>query len=312
MKRVAQPITLGYVLEMNLRHMEVFRAVMLTGGVVGAAELLHISQPAVSKILAHAQRQLGFALFVRIKGRLVPTAEGQALHAEIDTLWRSVARVRDVSQSLAAPRSGTLTLAVSASLAAFLVPRALASLARRFPGVQTRMEILVAPIMVDALLDRTADIGVAILPNDHPNLVQVSSHDCGFACVVPAGHKLAKKRVVTPQDLVGERMIGSPTDTPYGQALLRAYGQHAAALTIHSLVRSATSACWQAQAGGGIAIVDSAAVAGDTFSQLVARPFQTPTRLPVAVLHNRYRPLSVVQQAFCEDFAAVWKREMTK
>ncbi|RZJ10150.1 MAG: LysR family transcriptional regulator [Haliea sp.] len=291
---------------MNLRHMEVFRAVMLTGGVVGAAELLHISQPAVSKILAQAQRQLGFALFVRIKGRLVPTAEGQALHAEVETLWRSVQRVQ------ATPRSGTLTLAVSASLAPYLVPRTLATLARRFPGLQTRMEILVTPIMVDALLDRTADIGVAILPNDHPNLVQVSRHDCGFACVLPEGHKLAKKRIVTPDDLVGERLIGSPTDTPYGQALLRAYGPHASTLNVQSLVRSATSACWQAQAGGGIAVVDRAAVAGTTFRQLVVRPFQTATRLPIAVLHNRYRPLSVVQQAFCDAFAAVWKREMPR
>lgn len=303
---------MGYVPEMNLRHMEVFRAVMLTGGVVGAAELLHISQPAVSKILAHAQRQLGFALFVRIKGRLVPTAEGQALHAEIDTLWRSVQRVQDVSRGLATPRSGTLTLAVSASLAPYLVPRTLATLTRRFPGLQTRMEILVTPIMVDALLDRTADIGVAVLPNDHPNLVQVSRYDCGFACVLPVGHKLARKRIVTPDDLAGERMIGSPADTPYGQALLRAYGQNAAALNVHSLVRSATSACWQAQAGGGIAVVDRAAVAGTTFRQLVVRPFQTQTRLPIAVLHNRYRPLSVVQQAFCDAFAAVWKREMVK
>ncbi len=166
--------------------------------------------------------------------------------------------------------------------------------------------------MVDALLDRTADIGVAILPNEHPNLVQVSRHDCGFACVLPEGHKLAKKRIVTPDDLLGERLIGSPTHTPYGQALLRAYGPQAAAMNVQSLVRSATSACWQAQAGGGIAVVDRAAVAGTTFRQLVVRPFQTTTRLPIAVLRNRYRPLSVVQQAFCEAFAAVWKREMMK
>lgn len=97
---------------MNLRQMEVFRAVMLTGGVGGAAELLHISQPAVSKMLAQSQRQLGFALFARVKGRLVPTAEAQALHAEVEALWRGVERVRDVSRSLATPRSGTLTVAV--------------------------------------------------------------------------------------------------------------------------------------------------------------------------------------------------------
>lgn len=295
---------------MNLRQMEVFRAVMLTGGVGGAAELLHVSQPAISKMLAQTQRQLAFRLFERVKGRLVPTPEAQALLAEIEALWRGVERVRDVSRSLAAPRSGTLSLAMSASLAPYLVPRSLALLAERFPGVQTRMEILVVPIMVESLLDHSADLGIALLPNDHPNLVRVKSYQCGFACVAPPSHRLAKKRVVSAADLVGERVIGSPPDTPYGQALQRAYGQEARALDVHMHVRSATSACWQAQAGGGVAVVDRAAVAGATFSDLAVRPFQCRERLPVALLRNRYRPLSLLQEAFCDVFNTVWNEEM--
>ncbi|WP_255428258.1 LysR family transcriptional regulator [Ramlibacter cellulosilyticus] len=295
---------------MNLRQMEVFRAVMLTGGVGGAAELLHVSQPAVSKVLAQAQRQLGFALFERVKGRLVPTPEGQALHAEVEALWRGVERVRDAARTLSSPRSGTLRVAVSASLAPFLVPRALALLAERFPGLQARMEILIAPILVDALLEQSADVAVALLPNEHPNLVRVRGYHCGFACVAPPGHRLAKKRTVTTADLVGERVIGSPPDTPYGQALLRAYGKEAGTLEVNFHVRSATSACWQAQAGVGVAVVDRAAVAGPTFTHLAVRPFQTRERLPVAVLRNRYRPPSLVQEAFCDAFDAVWKEEM--
>jgi DNA-binding transcriptional LysR family regulator len=95
---------------MNLRQMEVFRAVMLTGSVSAAAELLHVSQPAVSKVLAHAQRQSGLLLFERIKGRLAATPEAQALYAEVETLWRGVEKVRDVSRELASPRAGTLRL----------------------------------------------------------------------------------------------------------------------------------------------------------------------------------------------------------
>lgn len=297
---------------MNLRQMEVFRAVMLTGGVVGAAQLLHISQPAVSKMLSQTQRNLGYPLFVRIKGRLVPTPEAHALNDEIGVLWRGVERVRDVSRSLATPRSGTLTLAVSASLAPYLVPRALAQLARKFPGLQTRMEILVAPILTDALLDQSADVGVSVLPNSHPNLVEVAHYDCGFACVVPLDHKLAKARIVTPTHIVGERLISYPPDTPYGQTLMRAYGKAAGSLNVHALVRSATSACWQAQAGGGIAVVDRAAVAGSPFKGLAVRPFQTRERLSIAVLRNRYRPPSVVQEEFCTAFATVWKSEMMR
>ena len=295
---------------MNLRQMEVFRAVMLTGGVVGAAELLHVSQPAVSKVIAQAQRQAGFALFQRIKGRLVPTPEAQALHAEIDALWRGVERVRDVSRHLAEPRGGTLNLAVSASFAPYLVPRTLALLAQQFPDLQIRMEILVGPIMADALLDRSADVGVALLPRPHPNLARVRSYQCGFACVMPPGHRLARKRSVTPADLAGERVIGSPPDTPYGQALQRAYGRAAASLQLRQYVRSATTACWQAQAGGGIAVVDQAAVAGPPSDRLAVRPFTTREKLPVVLLRNRDRPPSIVQEAFCAVFDRVWKEEM--
>jgi DNA-binding transcriptional LysR family regulator len=307
LKRVVRGLTIGYVPRVNLRHMEVFRAVMLTGGVRGAAELLHVSQPAISKVLAQAQRQAGFPLFERIKGRLVATPEGQALHTEIEALWRGVERVRDTTRNLASPRSGTLSLAVSASLAASLVPRALALLAQRYPELQVRVEILVGTILVDALTEQSADLGVALLPIAHPNLVRIRNYQCGFACVVPQGHRLAQRAGVAPADLAGERLIGSPPDTPYGQALLRAWGRAAQSANVRFYVRSATTACWQAQAGGGVAVVDQAAVAGPTAPGLAVLPFRSREKLPIALLRNRYRPLSIVQRAFCDCFDAVWK-----
>ncbi|MGK6305946.1 LysR substrate-binding domain-containing protein [Variovorax sp. DT-64] len=291
---------------MNLRHMEVFRAVMLTGSVAGAAELLHVSQPAVSKLLAHAARQSGLTLFERVKGRLVPTPEAQQLHAEIENLWRGVERVRDVSRTLARPETGTLRLAVSASLASHLAPRAVALLYERFPLLKSRIEVLVSPIMVDALLDHSADLAIGLLPNEHPNLVTVKSYACGLACVMREDHPLASKAMVTPSDLRGQRVITSPAGTPYGQSLHRAYGKAAPQLRLDIEVRSSTTACWFAQAGAGIAVIDRAAVAGQSFTGLAVRPFKSSERLEVRIIRNRYRPMSVVQGAFCEAFNRVW------
>ncbi len=297
---------------MNLRQMEVFRAVMLTGGVGGAAQLLHVSQPAISKVLAQAQKQAGFALFERVKGRLLPTPEGQQLHQEIDALWRGVERVRDVSRSLAEPQTGTLRLAVSASLASFLVPRTVALLCERFPRLKSRMEILIAPIMVDALLDSSVDLGVALQPNEHPNLEPVQAWRCAFACVMPEGHRLAQLDAVRPADLRGERIVTSDPNTPYGQALMRAYGREASRLNLDLSVRSSTSACWYAQAGAGVAVVDRTVTAGQSFRGLAVRPFHSRERLAVSILRNRYRPMSAVQRAFCEVFGGVWKDAMGK
>ena len=55
---------------MRLRHIEVFHAVMQAGTISGAAQLLHISQPAVTKVLQHCELQLGMALFDRVRGKL--------------------------------------------------------------------------------------------------------------------------------------------------------------------------------------------------------------------------------------------------
>jgi DNA-binding transcriptional LysR family regulator len=295
---------------MNLRHMEVFRAVMLTGGVNGAAELLHVSQPAVSKLLAHAARQTGLTLFERVKGRLVPTPEAQQLYQEIEALWRGVDRVRDVTRSLAQPETGTLRLAVSASIAPWLAPRALAQLYETYPHLKSRVEVLVAPIMVDALLERSIDLAVGLLPNDHPNLVTVKSYQCALACAMRDDHPLAAKASLRPADLIGHRVITSPASTPYGGSLQRAYGRWGAGLDLDIEVRSATTACWFAQAGTGVAVVDQAAVAGQSFSGLAIRPFRSSERLEVRIIRDRYRPMSVIHEAFCRAFDSVWREAL--
>ncbi len=317
MKFHRRKLTFGYVVPprhgrpelpaMNLRHMEVFRAVMLTGSVNGAAQLLHVSQPAVSKLLANAARRSGLTLFERSKGRLVPTPEALQLYAEVERLWRGVERVRGVTRSLADPQTGTLRLAVTASLAAHLAPRAITLLYARYPRLKINVEVLIAPIMVEALLDESAHLAVGMQPSEHPNLVAVRRYSCGLACAMRADHPLAQQASVAAADLRGHRVIGSPAGTPYGQSLLRAYGRSVGAIAVDIEVRSATTACWFAQAGAGVAVVDRAAVAGQSFRDLVVRPFRSRETLEVQIIRNRHRPLSVMHKAFCEAFDDAWR-----
>jgi DNA-binding transcriptional LysR family regulator len=294
---------------MNLRQIEVFRAVMLTGSVSAAAELLHVSQPAVSKVLASAARQSGLALFARIRGRLVPTPEAQRLHEEVEAMWRGVEKLRDVERELAQPSGGTLRLVATASIASALLPRSIARVYERFPGLTCRAEVLVPNLLVDALLEGDADIGIALLPNEHPNVQAVKSYECGLSCVVPRGHALARRKVVRASDLQGHRLISSPPNTPYGQTLQRAY-RGGNDLHPDVEVRSAVTACWFVQAGVGIAVVDAAATAAIDRAGLVVLPFDSAEKIPVAVLMNRLRPPSVIEKAFVRAFDTVWRETM--
>ena len=85
---------------MRLRHIEVFRAVMLTGSASAAARLLSVSQPVVSRVLQHAELGLGFALFERARGRLLPTAEARALFAQVQRAWGEIERVEALAANL--------------------------------------------------------------------------------------------------------------------------------------------------------------------------------------------------------------------
>ena len=71
---------------MRLKQIEAFHAVMLTGSVSGAARLLHVTQPAITQTLQHAELQLGYALFTREGRRLTPTHEARQLFPEVQAL----------------------------------------------------------------------------------------------------------------------------------------------------------------------------------------------------------------------------------
>lgn len=292
---------------MNLRQMEVFRAVMLSGGVNSAATLLHVSPPAISKVLAQAARASGLVLFERVRGRLIPTPEAQLLYEEIDRLWRGVETVRDVSRDLAQPSQATLRVACTASLAPYLASRAVALLYEQAPRLQCKVRVLGPEILNDHLLQRESHIGIALGPHDHPNLERVKSWRIGLACVMRTGHRLAAKKRITPKDLVGERVISSPENTPFGQTLKRAFGEHAAGMHRDLDCTSSTTACWFAQAGVGVAVVDQASIAGGVLAGLEVRPFQSGEQLEVRMIRNRYRPMSVTERAFVEIFDDVWR-----
>jgi DNA-binding transcriptional LysR family regulator len=291
---------------MNLRQMEVFRAVMFSGGVNSAAELLHVSPPAISKVLAQATKASGLVLFERVKGRLIPTPEAQQLYAEINELWHGVEKVRDTSRALAQPARTTLRLVCSASLAPYLVSRTVARLYERFPRLQCRVQVFSPDILNQQLLDRSTHLGIALLPHDHPNLATVKGYQCGLACVMRKEHPLARRKLIKPADLVGERVISSPESTPFGQTLKRAFGVWAEKMHRDFEATSSTTACWFAQAGVGIAVVDQVSIAGGLLAGLEVRPFQSSEKLAVRIIRNRYRPMSVAERAFVEVFDGVW------
>jgi DNA-binding transcriptional LysR family regulator len=292
---------------MNLRQMEVFRAVMLSGGVNSAADLLHVSPPAISKVLAQAAKASGLTLFERERGRLVPTPEAQQLFETIEKLWGGVEAVRETSRELAEPKRATLRLVCTASVAPYLASRTMAQLYERIPQLRCRVRVVAPDVVTQQLLQQESHLGVALGPHDHPNLEAVRSYRCGLACVMRSDHRLAKKKRITPRDLAGERVIVAPESTAFGATLRRAFGPAGDDMRKDFECVSSTTACWFAQAGVGVAVVDQVSIAGGLLAGLDVRPFQSAEQLELRIIRNRARPLSVTERAFVDLFDKTWR-----
>lgn len=283
---------------MNLRQIEVFRAVMATGSVTAAARQLHVSQPGISRMLAHIQITTGLRLFERHKARLVPTPEARALHDTVEQVYRGVG---GIGQRIAQIREGSglgLRVLASPSTGIDLVPAALAALARAHPQARLSLEVVPAREMVSRLENHEADLAISTLPIRHAVLRSRVLGRWSLMAVLPRDHALARRRSVAPRELLREPLIAFAGDTPQGQALAqwaRALGQTP---RTQIEVRSGQVACALAARGVGLAVVDDLTARSSLDDTLLARPISgSPGFAIEAVTHEASAP-SVLSRGF--------------
>jgi DNA-binding transcriptional LysR family regulator len=144
---------------------------MLTGTVSGAARLLNISQPAVTKTLLHAEDELGFKLFIRKNGRIIPTSEATLLFAEATKIFASLDTLRALAQNLRGLKSGhAIRLAAPPAFCLDLVPKAVSAFRLEAPDTVFEVHSHHYAGAVAAVLRQDVDLAIAFNPQEHPAL----------------------------------------------------------------------------------------------------------------------------------------------
>lgn len=146
---------------MNLRHIEIFHAVYVNGSVSAAARALNVSQPSVSKTLRHAESLLGFPLFQRTNGRLVPTDDAHSLFAEVGEIQDRVHALREAGRNLKRGVSGMLRVSALPSLALDALPSAVTEFLRRHPHVKFDLQTIHHDDLLRKLYERESDLAIA-------------------------------------------------------------------------------------------------------------------------------------------------------
>ncbi len=296
-------------MSLNLRQIEVFRAVMITGSISGASQLLFVSQPAISRLLSHTEARVGFALFERIKGRLYATPEAKKLFREVEHVYAGVQRVNELARDLQENREGILNIVSSPSVGQMVIPQAVAAFRARHPNVKITFQYLGYTPLVERILNHQADIAVTILPVEHPNLEMTSLGTGRLVCICPYNHPLSRRATLSVADLLPYPLISYDRSSPFGRMVGDLF--EAAGETVRAAVEvgSPQNACSLVQAGAGIALVDEFSVRSWPASQLVVRPVQGTPTLHANLVHPRFEPMSQLAQSFVKVLRQLMKSE---
>ena len=221
---------------MNLRQIEVFRAVMLCGSITEAARVLNVSQPTITKILRHAEDQLGVQLFRREHGRLQSTEEAQLLYPDADRIFRELQALQRLSADLRDGTGGLLRIGATASLAMSAVPDALKSTGSS--GVRVTSHLLAGREMAEMILAHQLDVGVSVAPVEVPSARVETIHKAEIICIMPQDHPLTSRKVINPRDIAAHTLISYSGATPVGRLLEGAFRQSGIRRRVDIEVRS--------------------------------------------------------------------------
>jgi len=284
---------------LNLRQIEVFYAVMQAGTVSGAAKQLHVSQPNITRVLAHTEQQLGFTLFDRIKGRLVPTQEAQSLITEAEKIYQQLGQFRSLTSKL---KHGQHHLRIGSPpilASGFLAP----VIAEVCNNTDYTLEVCTAnrDELIDGLVKNELDLAVCFGEESASSIVQDTLLNTEMKVLTPA--ETIAQHSVTLQELLESSLplVGLDTRDPLGFQLHQSI--HAVAPNFHPKVsvRSYNVAAEMVVHGAANAIIDPwTAKHYQSYPQLQCASLMPAIPVNVSLIYCQHYPLSVSAKWFAE------------
>jgi DNA-binding transcriptional LysR family regulator len=286
----------------NLRQLEIFGAVMSTGTTMAAAQLLNMSQPAVSNAIMQLERNLDVPLFNRVKGRLQPTEDAELLYRKSLEVFSSFEAARAIAGQLRERSIGHLRVAVTPSPGNSLMPLAVKAFLQNRPNIRVSLIVGSVEKVLDLVAKEEVNLGFYYLTTDHPLLISEPLATFDMVCALPADHRLAGAESVHAADLRGETLISYSTNERLATVVESAFGADGCDHRPMVEVRFVHSACELVAQGLGVAVVDAFMVLrADVYRTIVLKPFRPRTTLPVYVCERRDRARSALSSLFLDE-----------
>lgn len=290
---------------MRLRQIEVFHAVYTNGSITNAAATLNVSQPSVSKVLAHAEQQLGYRLFDRVKGKLIPTPEAHQLFGHVRAVYEDVDRLRHVAENLREASGGRIRVASTPAFGLEILPRAVATFREAHEDAVFEVETLHLEEIHSALLESRIDIGLAFDPAKHPGIRRTKLATAQFYVLAADAAVFGGKDVLSVEDLSGLPFIGLNSRGPLGQTV-STYLEGAGVLPdVVAWTETYHVARALAAAGTGITIADEITARSTIGGHVEMLPLEPALIFDISLMHPAESSLSLGTQRFAKHLGTV-------
>jgi DNA-binding transcriptional LysR family regulator len=284
-----------------LRQLEAFHAVVVNGSMTKAAAYLNISQPAISRLVASLEDNIGFPLFKRLAGRYRATPEARVLFDEVAKALANLDHISRLTQDFKNNKAGQLRVTCLPGFATSLLPRVLARFLSNKPGLRLTLEPRDSKTIQEWMSAQLFDVGISELFDEIP-AIDSEPILIRTVCIAPAGHPLADKKVVTPKDLDGLPLINISRDLGFFAALQRAFDSYGVELKGSVETRQFAPACIMVAEGYGVSVVSEIDAREYEDEGLVIRPFKPSVPFQINILYPAYMTRSIMTLEFVEAF----------
>lgn len=273
---------------------------MLCQTVTKAAEMLHISQPAATRLIADLEESVGFALFERLRGRLIPTPEAQTLFEEVQQSLLGVDRIARTANEIRHVQRGVLQVAAAPALALSFLPRVTAQFLRERPQAQITLLLESSSSVVEMVIGQRCDVGFAILAMNTPSTHGEPLVATSMVCAVPAGHRLADRTVVTPTDLKGEHFASFPRMLDTRLQVDGLFVAHGVQRTLRFETQVSHGLCSFVESGLAVALVDPITASEYRGNGIRFLRFEPAVRMDFTVLTPMQRRPAMLVQTYVQ------------
>ena len=291
---------------LTFRMIEAFRAVILSGSISGAAGLLNVSQPAISRLIRDLELEVGFRLFDRKHGRVFANEDGLEFFEEIHRAFTGLEQIATAAEQIRKRESGIFRLAVMPAVGLNVVPEVIAAIQAQFPGINVSLQVVRSPTVMQFLASLQCDVGIVESAFSAPSVEDGPRFELESVCVLSRAHRLASEPVITPAHLDNEPYVSLHADSQMHMTIDAIFKTAGINRPIQTEAPLSNAVCGLVLAGCGISIVDPLSAASFIPMGLVVRPFR-PT---VEFSFRTYSTRRLHQTSLLDSFYQILEKKI--